>query len=104
MEKKIFNWLYRLAIKVIAINIVRYGNRLTPDYLLKRGWIKKNGYYIEPNIKDKDLVLIRFENGYYRVWHSDKLTFIALESSIEWFEAYYLIIHPGNGRYELAGV
>ena len=104
MKKKIFNWLYKFAIKVIAINIVKHGNQLTPDYLLKRGWVEKDGYYVEPNMKDRDLILIQFESHYYRVWNSEHHTFIALESTIEWFEAYYLIIHPHNGRFELAGI
>ena len=98
MKKKIFNWLYKFAIKVIAINIVKYGNQLTPEYLIKKGWIEQDGYYIESNMKDRDLVSISFEAHYYRVWHSSKRTFIALESTIEWFENYYLIIHGDNGR------
>ncbi len=104
MKKKLFNWLYKLALKTIAINIVNYGNRLTPEYLLAKGWIFIDGYYIEPDIKDRDLVSISFESHFYRVWHSEKRTFIACESTIEWFENYYLIIHGDNGRYKLAGV
>jgi len=75
-----------------------------PEYLLKKGWIEQDGYYIEPNMKDRDLVSISFEAHYYHVWHSSKRTFIALESTIEWFESYYLIIHGDNGRYQLAGI
>ena len=104
MKKKFFNWLYKFAIKVIAINFVKHGNQLTPEYLLNKGWIEQDGYYIEPNMKDRDLVSISFESHYYRVWHSSKRTFIALESTIEWFENYYLIIHGDNGRYQLAGI
>jgi hypothetical protein len=104
MKKKIFNWLYKLAIKVIAINIVKYGNQLTPEYLIKKGWIEKDGYYIEPHIKDRDLLSISFDTNYYRVWHSSNRTFIALENTIEWFDNYYLIIHGDNGRYDLAGI
>lgn len=104
MKKKIYNWLFKKAIKVIAINIVKYGNQLTPEYLLNKGWIEKDGYYIEPNMKDRDLVSISFEAHYYLVWHSSKRTFIALERTIEWFENYYLIIHGDNGRYQLAGI
>jgi len=55
-------------------------------------------------MKDRDLITIQFESHYYRVWHSSKLTFIALESSVEWFELYYLLAHGDNGRYELAGI
>lgn len=110
MKKKFFNWLYKKAITVIAINIVNYGNKLTPDYLIKKGWVSEydeircKTYYCEPNMKDRDVVYIEFESHYYRVWHSSAKTFIALESTIEWFENYYLIIHGDNGRYKLAGI
>ena len=104
MRKAIYNWLFRKAVKVIAINIVKHGNKLTTKYLLDRGWIEKDGYYIEPCIKDRDLISIKFESNYYRVWHSSKRTFIATERTIEWFESYYLIINSENGRYDLAGI
>jgi len=104
MKKKLLNWLYKLALKIIAINIVKYGNKLTPEYLLKKGWIEKDGYYIESGIKDRDRISIKFESNYYRIWHSDKMTFITLENSIEWFEIYYLILHPDNGRYDLSSI
>ena len=104
MKKKIYNWLFKLAKKVIAINIVKHGKQLTPQYLIERGWVEENGYYIEPNIKDRDRISISFESHYYRVWHSDKRTFFALESTVEWFELYYLLAHGDNGRYELAGI
>ena len=93
-----------MALIVIARGIVNSTNRLTPDYLKEKGWELVNGYWIEPNVKDRDRVSIVFENHYYRVWHSEKMTFIALESTIEWFEIYFLIIHPDNGRYPLSGI
>ena len=95
MKKKLFNWLHKYALKVIKINIDTYGNRLTPEYLLNKGWIEIDGYYIEPNVKDRDLILISFESHYYRVWHSSKRTFIALASTVEWFETYYML-HDDN--------
>ena len=95
MKKKLFNWLYKYALKVIDTNIEEYGNRLTPEYLLNKGWIEKDGYYIEPNMKDRDLISISFESHYYRVWHSADRTFIALESTVEWFEIYYML-HDDN--------
>lgn len=104
MKKEIYNWIFKLAKKFISINIVHYGTQLTPKYLIERGWAEEDGYYIEPNIKDRDRISISFEHHYYRVWHSDKRTFIALESTIEWFELYYLLAHKDNGRYKLAGV
>ena len=104
IKRSIKSWIYRQAIKVIAKRIVKDSNLLTPQYLLERGWVEKDGYYTEPNMKDRDLITIQFESHYYRVWHSSKLTFIALESSVEWFELYYLLAHGDNGRYELAGI
>lgn len=104
MKKKINNWLFRLAKKVIAKRLVYSSNLLTPQYLIERGWVEENGYYIEPNLKDRDRISISFEHHYYRVWHSEKRTFFALESTIEWFEMYYLLAHGDNGRYKLAGI
>lgn len=109
MKKKIQNWIYKLAIKVFAKRLVNGNSKLTPEYLTERGWIteydevRQKTFYVEPNIKDRDKISVEFENHYYRIWHSAAKTFIALESSIEWFELYYLLAHPDNGRYKLAG-
>lgn len=103
MKKKLLNWMFKLAIKVIAINIVKHGNFLTPDYLIKRGWVAWEGYYIEPCIKDRDLILITFETNYYRVYHSRKITFVAMANSIEWLENYLLLIRPDTLN-EIAGI
>ena len=78
MKKKIFNLLHKKALKIISINIFTYGNKLTPDYLLKRGWIIKfdkttqKSYYCEPNTKERDTIYVEFESNYYRVWHGKK--------------------------------
>ena len=104
MKNKINNWLFKKAKKFLAKRLVYSSNRLTPEYLIERGWVEQDGYYIEPNIKDRDRISISFESHYYRVWHSDKRTFFALESTIEWFELYYLLAHGDNGRYKLAGI
>ena len=103
MKKIILNWLFNKALKVIALNIVKYNNPLTPEYLLSRDWIESDGYYYEPFMKERDIIFIRFEKNYYSVYHSSKKTFIALESSVEWFENYYLLNNAWN-LYELAGV
>jgi hypothetical protein len=103
MKKKLLNWMFKLAIKVIAINIVKHGNKLTPDYLITRGWVERNGYYIEQDMKGRDLVSISFEHHYYRVFHSDKRTFVALASTIEWLENYLLLIRPDTLN-EKAGI
>lgn len=106
MKKRIYNWLFKKALKVISHNLVLYETLLTPQYLIDKGWIEEDGYYIESNIKKRDIIYIKFsDNGYYySVFHSINKTFIAEERSIQWFENYYLLIHPDNGRYELCNI
>ena len=91
MKNKIRNFIYKLARKVIFKRLI-HGHRLTPYYLTHRGWIKKDGCYIEPIVKDRDRVSIEFEYHYYRVRHSADKTFIALESTVEWLEMYMLLL------------
>lgn len=98
------NWFYAFALKLIANRIVHHGQRLTPEYLLSRGWVEQDGDFVEPDVKDRDKIWITFENHYYRVWHGKNRTFIGLESTVEWFENYFLLAHGDNGRYKLAGV
>ncbi len=99
-------WSYKLAIKLIANRIVHGENILTTQYLIDKGWVldERSGCYIEPNVKERDKIWIQFEHHYYRVWHGRERTFIAVESKVEWFEVYYLLIHGDNGRYQLAGI
>lgn len=104
MKKTVYNWLFKKALKVIAINLVKYGTPLTPEYLLERGWVEQNGYYFEPNMKDRDIIQIRFDKHWYYVTHSSNKTYIATESTVEWFENYYLLAHGDNGRFDLAGI
>ena len=104
MRTKINNWLFKIAFSIIAKRLVFSNNHLTPNYLIKKGWVETESGYTEPIIKNRDRITISFENHYYRVWHSDKRTFIALESTIEWFETYYLLAHPDNGRYKIAKI
>ncbi|MFT7155272.1 MAG: hypothetical protein ACI8Q1_000273 [Parvicella sp.] len=104
MRNKIENWIYRLAIKVIARRIVLKENLLTPKHLENNGWIKEGESWVEPNIKERDKIWIDFEHHYFRIYHGKDKTFIGLESKIEWFEMYYLLAHGENGRYELAGI
>ena len=90
----------------IVKRIINSTTPLTPQYLIERGWVKEfnevlqKTFYVEPNIKDRDKIYVEFENHCYRIWHSDKLTFIALERSIEWFEFYQLLVWR-DLRYEL---
>lgn len=109
MKTKIYNWIFKMVMIFIAKRLVHSNNKLTPKYLLFKGWVMQEGdgdrvIYVEPNIKDRDRITIAFDGNGYRIWHSDKMTFIAAETSLEWFELYYLMIHPDNGRYKLAGI
>jgi hypothetical protein len=97
-------WIYKLALSIICNRIIHQQNLLTPQYLIDKGWIEKDGFYFEPNTKDRDKIWIQFENTYFRVWHGKEKTFIGLESKVEWFETYFLMMHSDNGRYELANI
>lgn len=93
-------FIYRIAKRIVLNHITQKQTPLTPKYLIDRGWaVNGNGDYFEPNVKDRDIIYITFEAHYYRVWHSSKRTFIALESCVEWFEWYYLIIHPDHRNF-----
>ena|SRR5690606_32000696 len=98
------NWVYILAVKVIANRVVRSDTKLTPQHLESLGWINENGFYIEPNIKERDKIWIQFEHHYYRVYHGERKTFISLQSRKEWFDTYYWLIGDSSLRYALAGV
>jgi hypothetical protein len=98
------DWAYNFAVKLIANRLVHSEKPLTRSYLHLKGWVIESGFYVEPNVKDRDKIWIEFEHNYYRVWHGRDRTFIALEGSLEWFENYYLLIHGDNGRYKLASI
>lgn len=96
--KKIKNFIYKLALKFIAKQVVNSENKLTPEYLFKNGWVSEldmttgKTFVVERNIKDRDKVWIDFEGHYYRVWHGRDKTFVALETSIEWLQLHLLLI------------
>ena len=99
-----FDFIIKLSIALIANRIVHGNDRLTPEYLISKGWIQDGDYFTESNIKNRDKIWIHFEAHYFRIFHGEEKTFIALEKSKEWFEAYYLLAHGDNGRYQLAGI
>jgi hypothetical protein len=93
MKKKFRHWLLRLTIKVQYWIMFRHATQLTSAHLLAAGWIlDHNGYFVEPFIKDRDKVWVQIEGYYYRVFHSERKTFIALECSVEWLQAYLFIL------------
>ena len=57
-------WIYKLALSVIANRIVHSQNLLRPDYLIAKGWIEEDGFYFEPNTKDRDKIWIQFESPF----------------------------------------
>jgi len=110
MKQKFNNWLFKVAMKIIAKRIVHSENRLTPEYLLSEGWVMQEGLddrviYVEPNMKDRDRITIIFiETGYgYTVRHGAEQTFIQADKSIEWFEIYYMLVNS-EIQYKLAGI
>jgi hypothetical protein len=109
MRKLFYNLLFKFALKVLANNIVHYGTKLTPDYLEKRGFVKEgpesDAFWFEESVKERDRICIAFRSDdCYTVMHSGRMTFIAIEVTVEWFEAYYMLMHPDNGRYNLAPI
>lgn len=100
--KYIKNLIYKLAFNVVAKKIVNSTTRLTHEYLLSIGWISEfdevrgKTFYVEPNIKDRDKVSVEFENHYYRVWHGENRTFVALESSVEWLQLHLFLLDKHN--------
>lgn len=81
--------LLKIAIKVLYWLIFSKGTQLKPEHLIAAGWKQDlKGFFVEPFIKDRDKVWIQFEHSYYRVYHSENKTFIALETNIEWLQVY----------------
>lgn len=99
-----FDFIQKLCIALIFNRIVHETDRLIPEHLTEKGWIKDGYFYVEQNIKGRDKIWIQFESHYYRVYHGENRTFIALERSKKWFEIYYLMAHGDNGRFNLAVV
>ena len=104
LKNKLKNYIYKFSVKSIMKRMVLDQNLLKPIHLKEMGWVKEGTSWIEPNVKYRDKIWIDFENHYFRVYHGKNKTFIALESKLEWFEMYYLLMHGDNGRYDLAGI
>jgi len=100
---RFLEWLYIKAVQFISYQIVMGDKLLTKEHLVKDGWVLKDGYYVEPDVKDRDMVSIKFEHHYYRVWHGQNKTFIALRSSLKWFELHMLMLENGK-MHEMAGI
>lgn len=112
MKSKFFVFICKMSVvkhfcrKIISYRIVWLNESLTHDYLIKKGFVLKDGYYIEPNVKSKYAIRITFhDNGsHYKVSVGESDKVIAVESSVEWFELFYLLHHPDNGRFYLADI
>ena len=106
--------LYNLARKIIVSRMIA-GTQLTSKYLEDRGWVYRDGYFVDPKANDEKRVSIKFQNPgtfekihYYRVYHCihivgekmdpEALTLIAREMSVEWLEMYLLCINKKPER------
>jgi len=88
-----------LAMRIISHNIIHSTNKLSKEYLLQHGWVENDGYVYEPNLKEKRTVWINFGDGFYRIFYGEKKTFIALESSFEYFQLFMLTV-DNDKRYQ----
>jgi hypothetical protein len=106
---KLFSWylinndVLTSALRTILTRLVNGENYLTEDYLINKGWeFDNDGFYYEPGVKKQYSIYIKFHGGrYYAVYLTDKKIFFANECTIEWFELFYLLQHPDNGRHEI---
>lgn len=100
---RIARWSYKYFLTLIADLLIHSDEHLTPEHLEANGWTSgfvnessddKRIFWYQPNIKERDRVSIEFADtlAYYRVFHGENRTFIALESSIEWLELYLLLM------------
>ena len=88
----------RFGVWLIRKILQEKGTKLKPEYLISKGWVlDKDGCYVEPNVKDRDKVSVKFGNHYYAVWHSEKSIFMACESTVEWLEVYLIT----NSKHEV---
>lgn len=98
LEKRLSLWGWKREKKILIKRLSGY-NRLQPHHLTSLGFIYTDGYYFQPNMKDRDIIYVQFEGSSYRVFHSINKTFIAAENTLEWFELYYLLAHPDNRNF-----
>lgn len=85
--------LLKLILKISYWLAFQKKTQLTPFDLMRAGWIENvDHFWVQPSIKDRDRVSIKFENHYFRVYHSEKMTFIALQDSKEWLQLYLSLL------------
>jgi hypothetical protein len=107
MKKKIFRllatkkWAFDFAMKVIGNTLAFSDNALTPWHLEQLGWKCDGNCWYDPLTKERDRIGIVFYNGFYMVWHGPDKTWIACESSVEWFNVFRLAVER-DLRYVLA--
>lgn len=103
--------IYKIAKRIVLKRIENDPEKLTVKHLFDRGWIVEydevleKGFMVEENIKERDKIWVEFalDFTWYRVYHGKDRTFIALESSLEWFEWHFLLAHPDN-RHKFLGI
>ena len=92
------NFVKRIAKTILFNSICESNTRLTGTHLTDKGFIKRDGSFFEENVKERDRLYITFYERWYSVRYGLDRTFITNESSLEWFELFYSIIHPDNYR------
>ena len=94
------------ALYILFLRIIKGDNYLTPDYLIDKGWVvDDDDFYYEEGVKKKFRIYIKFsdlKNG-YMVYLTEEKIYLTYETKIEWFEMFYLLQHPDNGRHEIIG-
>lgn len=106
IKRKLYSRRFDLAIQIIALNVFRYGQKLTPDYLLKNGWIEKDGFYIETGVEPENTISVSFNKNHsrvcnYTVWHGIPRVRITTENSTQWLKVYCCLVHSST-LYNLA--
>lgn len=87
--------LYRLFIKYLSCRIIKSNERINVEYLESIGFKSNGTYFVEENVKVRDKIWVELNDGYYRIFHGERKTFIALESSKYWFDVYYFLMTDG---------
>lgn len=92
--------------KYLVKQLINSKTKLTKEYLESLNYVPHyikeldKTFWCDPDVKDRDLIWVEFENNYYRVYHSKDKTFIALEKSKEWFDLYTALVH-NETRYKI---
>lgn len=97
MKKLTFKILFRAVITLLVKCIAHSKTPLTGADLIAKGFYSEGGFtFTETHVKGRDRITVMLDSTGYRVYHSDNMIFVAAESSKEWFDAYFMLIHQDN--------